>query len=232
MIAAYLDCHDLLLFRQCDVADEWSVLGVDLRTQTYAVIDTHNLHGSSRCYTPTGVYASGGLESLFAGDYLGSGNRTKARPDTRVFSSCTRTWTAQEPMAVPRSRHASVSIGSDIYILGGDVGGTPGGSQTASCAKWRSETRKWEPLPPMRKAHEQMRAAVCGESIFMWGRGSAAANDSACATECGAPSVRCQDSTWPVSRRSTMQRSSQSAPMAALIRTRPRCTRLPTISGH
>jgi len=97
-------------------------------------------------YGTTKIFACGGIDS--GGNYLNN---------SEEYDKATGNWTNKANMSTARAHHASVALGSLIYVFGGKSGA---GTTLSSCEVYNTATNTWSSLTAMPEARSDMACGV------------------------------------------------------------------------
>ena len=107
----------------------------DLDETTENSLNTNRSYFRADSYATTKIFACGGIDS--GGTYLNT---------SEEYDKSTGNWTNKANMSTARAHHASVAIGSLIYVFGGKSGA---GTTLDSCEVYNTATNSWSSLTAM-----------------------------------------------------------------------------------
>jgi hypothetical protein len=103
--------------------------------------------------------------------YVSGGNDDDERKITSVgkYSVASDSWSDAVPLPEARSSHATVAMGSNMYVLSGSVGEDEDDVLTLSVIKFDSVQGIWSDVAPMPNGRRVATACAIGNDIFVFG---------------------------------------------------------------
>jgi N-acetylneuraminic acid mutarotase len=129
------------------ILGQWTVIASPMTTGRYAC---------GVCVVASEIFVVGGC---------GDGMVPIASMET--YSPLSDSWSTLSPMPIARSHHATVAVGSGIYVLGGLEG--PNNYVTASMLHFNIVQDTWSQVAPMPARRDSIAACVLGTDIYVFG---------------------------------------------------------------
>ena len=133
--------------------------------------------------TPRNSATGGWLDAnqlLIAGGRTAAGNLAVAE----LYDRAEDRWRTVAPMPLPQAGTASVVVGSNLLVFGGEIF-VPEAGVFAQCWRYRPDEDSWEALPDMPTPRHGLGAGVLGTKVFVVGgatrpsgRGTSNCNES------------------------------------------------------
>jgi N-acetylneuraminic acid mutarotase len=114
--------------------------------------------GFGACAFAGEVYVIGGLDSI--GNFISS---------VEKYSPSKDAWSAVAPLPEALGICAAISVGSAIFVLGGEIGGGADRHLTESVLKFDDVRGVWSRVAPMPEARAEFAGCVVGTDIYVFG---------------------------------------------------------------